>query len=261
LRPNEAFISSISDEQHPLGHPDDRKMTDGISKNLESISNQRYERKFYLPALPRSTFEVILKHHPMRFCEVYPQRYVNNIYLDTIDMGNFSDNVVGVSKRLKVRLRWYGALMGVAEKPKLELKIKNNLLGTKMSFQLRGFGVDRELSKSKINNIFDGSGIPQQMFLYLKSLDLVLMNRYTRKYYQSYDGRYRITVDSMMDYYRLSQLSNTFSHKASNKNVTIVELKYDKDNDEQVNIVTSHLPFRVSKISKYVEGVKRLGIC
>jgi len=47
----------------------------------------------------------------------------------------------------------------------------------------------------------------------------------------------------------------------SESKASAVELKYDKDNDEQVNIVTSHLPFRVSKVSKYVEGVKRLGIC
>jgi len=87
------------------------------------------------------------------------------------------------------------------------------------------------------------------------------MNHYIRKYYQSFDGKYRITVDSMMDYFRLSQLSNTFSHKQTNKNVKIVELKYDKDYDEQAKNVTCHFPFRVSKISKYVEGVQKLGIC
>lgn len=236
-------------------------MTEKISKNLWSISNPRYERKFYLPTLLGSSFEIILRHHPIHFREVYPKRFVNNIYLDTNDLRNYSDNVVGISKRMKVRLRWYGTLFTTVEKPKLELKIKNNLLGTKPSFQLRKFNVDTELSKLLLNDIFEDSDIRRDLFLYLKSLDLVLMNRYERKYFQSVDGKFRVTVDSKMEYYKLNQLKNGFTNKVEDKNKTIVELKYGKDNDEEANNVTSRFPFRVNKISKYVEGVKNLGIC
>ena len=236
-------------------------MTNELLKNHQIISNQRFERKFYLPALPDCVFDEMFKRHPMRFREVYPQRSVNNIYLDTFDLGNYIDNVAGVSNRIKVRIRWYGASWGVNDNPRLELKIKNNMLGAKISFQLRDICVDEKLSKLKINNLFEASDVPAHMLLYLKSLDLILMNHYIRKYYQSFDGKYRITVDSMMTYYRLSQLSNTFFHKQTNKNVKIIELKYDKDYDEQAKNVTCHFPFRVSKISKYVEGVQKLGIC
>lgn len=236
-------------------------MTMEILKNIQSISNQRFERKFYLPTLPESALDEMLKHHPMRFRYVYPQRFVNNIYLDTFDLGNYIDNIAGVSKRIKVRIRWYGNSWGVNENPKLELKIKNNMLGAKISFPLKDFCIDESLSKLKINNLFKASDVPAHMLLYLKSLDLILMNRYTRKYYQSFDGRYRITIDSLMTYYRLSQLKNTFSQKQTNKNAKIVELKYNKDHDDQAKNVTCHFPFRVSKNSKYVEGINKLGIC
>ena len=69
------------------------KMNRKMSQNTESISNERFERKFYLPTLPFGAFEVMLKHHPMRFREVYPQRYVNNIYLDTFDFENLDYSI------------------------------------------------------------------------------------------------------------------------------------------------------------------------
>ena len=175
-------------------------MTNKLLKRFQSVSNQRFERKFYLPALPDCAFDEMFKRHPMRFREVYPQRSVNNIYLDTFDLGNYNDNVAGVSNRIKVRIRWYGAGWGVNDNPRLELKIKNNMLGAKISFQLRDICVDEKLSKLKINNLFEASDVPEHMLLYLKSLDLILMNHYIRKYYQSFDGKYRITVDSMMTY-------------------------------------------------------------
>jgi len=232
-----------------------------MSQNTESISNERFERKFYLPTLPFGAFEVMLKHHPMRFREVYPQRYVNNIYLDTFDFENYSDNVVGVSKRMKVRIRWYGVSKGAVLNPRLELKIKKNMLGTKKIFQLNELSIDEELSKPSITKLFESSNISHDVLLYLKSLDVVLMNGYTRKYFCSSNGKYRITVDLGVDYYRLYQLRNSFLHKATTKYGVIVELKYDKDYDGHAKYITCHFPFRVSKISKYVEGVKKLGIC
>ena len=87
------------------------------------------------------------------------------------------------------------------------------------------------------------------------------MNHYARKYYCSFDDKYRITIDSRVDYYRLHQLRNSFSHKAVSGNRIIVELKYDKDYDENANYITYRFPFRINKISKYVEGVKKLGVC
>ena len=223
-------------------------------------NKQRYERKFYLQALLRNEFELIIKNHPFRFHEVYPQRFVNNIYLDTVNMDNYFDSIHGVSRRLKVRIRWYGDLMGSIDKPKLEIKKKDNSLGVKSSFHLSKLTINNKLSKSTISNIFETSKTPSNMIPYLKSLNLVLMNRYSRKYYRSADGKYRITVDSNLSYYKLLQLKNTFLHKIFEKNATIIELKYDKDYDEKAKNVTSYFPFRLSKSSKYIEGVDRLKI-
>ena len=86
------------------------------------------------------------------------------------------------------------------------------------------------------------------------------MNRYSRKYYRSGDGKYRITIDSNLGYYKLLQLNNNFSHKIIDKNARIIELKYDKDSDDRAKNVTNYFPFRISKSSKYIEGVDRLKI-
>lgn len=41
----------------------------------------------------------------------------------------YQDNLIGISDRMKVRIRWYGALLGLIEEPVLELKIKRGFLG------------------------------------------------------------------------------------------------------------------------------------
>jgi hypothetical protein len=49
-------------------------------------------------------------------------------------MSSYWDNVSGLSKRVKVRIRWYGDLYGHIQSPILEFKIRNNTLGSKVSF-------------------------------------------------------------------------------------------------------------------------------
>jgi len=95
------------------------------------IRESRYERKFLVDQLDAHQVRAMVKLHPSMFYEPYPPRYVNNLYLDTEGMENYLDNVSGVGERRKVRIRWYGDLFRDIEKPMLEFKIKNGLVGTK----------------------------------------------------------------------------------------------------------------------------------
>ena len=42
------------------------------------------------------------------FIKQFKQRSVNNIYYDTYGYDAYSDNLDGISKRVKLRYRWYG---------------------------------------------------------------------------------------------------------------------------------------------------------
>ena len=84
----------------------------------------RYERKFFISGLKKEDIEFMVKLHPAIFREIYHERTVNNLYFDSYEMKSYLDNVSGNSQRAKVRIRWYGDLFGIIEKPVLEVKIK-----------------------------------------------------------------------------------------------------------------------------------------
>ena len=97
------------------------------AKNSELF---RYERKFKISEIDRNYVETLVKYHPAMFSEIFHERIVNNIYFDTLNMDYYYDNKSGSSKRMKVRIRWYGNQFGLIEKPVLELKIKDGLIET-----------------------------------------------------------------------------------------------------------------------------------
>jgi hypothetical protein len=40
------------------------------------------------------------------------------------------------------------------------------------------------------------------------------------------------------------------------RQTSILELKYDHEQDEEAGFITNHLPFRMTKSSKYVMGIE-----
>lgn len=226
-------------------------------KNLEP-NNFRYERKFFISELSKYEIETIVKMHPSMFGEIYYERNINNIYFDSFDMANFFDNVDGQSQRVKFRIRWYGKLLGLIDKPVLEVKIKQGQLGSKLHYPLESFCLDENLTNGKLKEIINTSQIPHDIKYILQSLNYTLLNRYSRKYFQSKDKKYRVTIDSDMKYVHLSHLYNSYLNELVDYLHNILELKYDKDDDEEARIITRNFPFRMTKSSKYVTGIERL---
>jgi hypothetical protein len=203
-------------------------------------------------------FEVehIVKMHPAIFSEVFPKRYVNNIYFDTSNYNNLFDNIDGTVNRMKTRIRWYGDLFGFIEKPVLEIKVKKEFLGKKISIPLKPFKLNKH---TKISEIVDPAlDLNDSLMIELKSLVPTLLNRYARKYYQSSDKKYRITIDNEQSFYSINKVNNSFLDHYVDDVSVILELKYNKEFDQGANYITSNFPFRITKSSKYVSGVKKV---
>ncbi|CAN5326472.1 hypothetical protein BH10BAC1_BH10BAC1_17560 [soil metagenome] len=155
----------------------------------------RYERKFLITDYSHSDVEQIIKFHPSCFSEIFHERVVNNIYFDTLGMGNYYDNLEGEKDRVKVRIRWYGDLFGHIEYPVLEYKIKKGLLGNKLSYNLKSFVLDEKFSQKQILNSINSEIIPANVKNEVASLKPALLNSYTRKYFLVADKKFRVTVD------------------------------------------------------------------
>lgn len=221
------------------------------------LEGQRFERKF-ITDYSENQAEVLIKQIPGFFSEIYNQRFINNIYFDTPDLKFFSENVLGKDSRQKFRIRWYGDLFGEIIRPVLEVKIKSGLAGSKKSYILKPFIFQKNDKLESIKNSLAISELPYEIAEEMKSLWPQLTNRYKRKYFRSYNKIFRITLDSNIQYFNINKHHNSFINQIKDDSNRIIELKYDVENDNDAGFITNGFPFRLSKNSKYVNGIEQV---
>jgi hypothetical protein len=216
----------------------------------------RYERKYLVDQLDVAQVQMLIALHPRLFRAPYPPRFVDNIYLDTAGLDNYYDNLDGASERGKVRVRWYGELLGGIARPVLEFKVKRGLVGRKEAYPLAPFALDGSFSGRTMQEVFRRSELPPEVRLHLMRLEAVLLNRYRRCYYATADGRYRVTVDAGLTFHNLRRLRNSFLHRYEDHTHIVVELKYSRPEERHADRVAGYLPFPVTRSSKYAWGIE-----
>jgi SPX domain protein involved in polyphosphate accumulation len=205
----------------------------------------RYERKYRVESFSPEVVRQVVRNHPASFRKIFPDRQINNIYFDTANLVAYNENVDGVAERRKFRVRWYGEDVFNIKKPKLEIKIKNNLLGAKETYPAIDFKLDdlKPLAQSIIEHSkLKLSFIP------------TLINSYQRSYYGTANGDFRITIDSDLRYFSMIN-SRGFVRYNIKDDATVLELKYEEDKEELAEDIFQYIPFRYSKSSKYVTGM------
>jgi len=226
------------------------------STSYTVLKTQRYERKFPVSNTTHFQLGSLIQNHPKLFSEIYHERWINNIYFDTPSFDFFQDNQSGKSDRKKVRIRWYGKLLGLIENPILEVKIKNGLAGSKKSYVLPPFSINGEGNLKPIRNLFEKADLPDEINLLVNSLKPTLINRYRRKYFLDYSKNFRLTLDHQMSYFDVQssivKLNGEIKHRGRN----VLELKYELRHDQLAPYYTSYFPFRMNKHSKYVNGIE-----
>ncbi|MFT4801982.1 MAG: SPX domain protein involved in polyphosphate accumulation [Flavobacteriaceae bacterium] len=226
---------------------------------INAKNNYRYERKFTVPtSFSVDTIVQFIKRNKSLFREVFYQRKVNNIYFDTAGYNDYLDNVLGVSDRKKIRIRWYGDTFGEIVKPVLEIKIKKGIVGDKWSYKLKPFKLDNNFTNKDIQEVFKSSDLPLPILESVKMVTPTLLNSYNRKYYLSADNKYRVTVDFDLLYHKIDTRFNNFNLKPVSDENKIIELKYGLNDDTNANAISTQFPFRLNKNSKYVNGVNTI---
>lgn len=227
-----------------------------IAERSVAENKGRYERKFVVTGLKYQQILSIIKHHPAFFREIFRQRQINNIYLDTPDLKSFFDNVYGNTHRTKIRIRWYGETFGPVNKPVLEMKIKSGLAGRKRSYALNPFMLDTSFDRDSLHAALAHPRLPAWVTEKLSAYVPALLNTYKRQYFLSANRKMRLTVDEHMTYYAIGAWNNTFVKKYVEREAVIVEMKYDLESAYLASDITQHFPMRMTKSSKYVNGVE-----
>jgi len=76
-----------------------------------------------------------MRQHSEGFRSQHRSRQVNSLYFDTPSLASYRANLLGDTRRHKLRLRWYGAERDQVD-AQLELKRKRNMLGDKQLWPL-----------------------------------------------------------------------------------------------------------------------------
>lgn len=218
----------------------------------------RHERKFLISDYSGKEVEQVIKYNPACFTEIYHPRTINNIYFDSLGFNSYYGNVDGERDRVKARIRWYGKLFGQVDKPILEFKIKRGLLGKKDFYPLSHFVLDKSFSKQHFVMLLNSESVPTDIKNDMLAMQPTLLNSYVRKYFISADKKFRLTIDTNLQFYRISNNQNVFIHSVVDHKSVVLELKYDSQYENEAKEIGSALPFKLTKNSKYLQGIERV---
>ncbi len=249
----------------------------------------RYERKYRVESIDLASLWQTVKSHPISFRTLFPDRQVNNLYLDTPDMHFFRENLAGVAVRRKYRIRWYGEDISKASNPVMEVKLKDGELGEKLFKKMDDFKIE---SVSSLGTTIDATiasmrkeAVPQlpvsedeawrttnqggtiehdlvqQSRILHPQVKLrpALLNTYLRSYLISSDGRYRLTIDRSMHFHGFNARLQPH-RRAVQDDALVMEIKYEAEDDHDFSsTISQRFPFRLGKNSKYVNGLLLVG--
>jgi len=218
----------------------------------------RFEVKIPVPLNQLEEMLIWLRTHPLMFRNRYKDRYINSLYLDNPSMSIYEENLSGVSRRRKVRIRWYKALNNT-KKACLEFKHRLSGKGYKLAFP-----IDFDIS----NSIMHWREHIQGSYSKLKELDKqswgnelspILICRYHRQYFESACGLIRATIDSKIHVYdQRNQHKPNIEKGVSLGEYVLLELKASHGYEKELSALIATCPLRPSRHSKYVLGVRTL---
>lgn len=234
------------------------KVADSPLLVTQPNSNLRFERKFVFTDTRHEDIVNRVHKNSFGFIEVFHRRKINNVYFDDSNYNFYKQNVEGVAHRKKLRLRWYGIDTTLIENPTIEIKKKIGEVGDKESYKLRDkkFNLNEHKVRDLQNFMIEHSEDYPALNYFLKGLQPTLLNTYERRYFLSFCKRFRITVDFNQYFYN----PNYGSFKTSELPLpeTVVELKYALEDDADAREVSQQIGTRLSKNSKYVNGLNLL---
>lgn len=206
---------------------------------------KRIEKKFIINSMYDDNI-INLIQNKIGFKEIFEERQINNVYFDDFNLSRFYANIDGNFLKEKWRLRWYGKTFGENKIVTLEQKSRIGNIQfkkTEMTSELNVFN-------NMMTDVFYDK-LPNR----LKNLYIINFNKYKRRYFANKDKSIRITVDKNVSY------SNIFKEKIFKINKIyedkriILEIKSVVNNEDILQSICQKLPLRVSRNSKYVNGI------
>lgn len=212
----------------------------------------RYEVKMALDEEQLADARTRLATAPLALRRQYPARPLNSVYFDTDHLDTYWANLAGASEREKVRLRWYGDRLP-AGPVRFEVKRKAGVYGWKLTQEVPGLDLRRPWSEV-VHRL--ERALRPDLAIWLRTHPRpILFNRYQREYYASFDGRIRVTLDSDNAVYDQAGPRPNLTRRTPGGGTAVLEGKAAWRDRDLLELVLQHFPYRVSRNSKYLNGV------
>lgn len=210
---------------------------------------QRYERKYvFNNNLTSTEFINILGGN---FREIHYPRIVNSLYYDNPEYRNFFENIEGLQDRYKVRIRWYADEI---KKSKLEIKVKEGIFGKKIICDINNVDITSDFLDI-ISNPENYPSLDIQYLPYVINLIPTSYNNYLRRYFESFDGKIRVTMDTDLKFKKLYNFSLPGGTELVPLDFSVFEVKYKSVDEELVSNIMRNSPLILRKFSKYTAGI------
>ena len=205
------------------------------------MNDQRIEKKFVLGKHEDDSLKKILLING--FTQIFSSREIDSIYLDTENYDFAKDNINGVSKRKKLRFRWYNNDLNnvyFEEKKKQNFLVEKNV--NKISTSLKKINLVQNL-KDYFYNLNKNYNNFNYRF--------VLKTNYLRSYWISDDKKIRATIDTDINTCPVENMT-----KIIDLPETILEFKFAPNSEIFFREFLSQkgLNIRSKKYSKYLQS-------
>tara|TARA_B100000470_G_scaffold202725_1_gene175745 strand:- start:122 stop:811 length:690 start_codon:yes stop_codon:yes gene_type:complete len=194
------------------------------------------------------------------FIKKYKKRIVNSIYLDNEFMQNYSDNLSGISKRSKIRLRYYNEDLEIKtnlnNKFNLEVKVKNNQVVNKKIYSLNlPSNILKKIDNRLIIFLLKKVPILIKPFILEQTLSTIGIT-YNREYFESKIFNLRCTIDTNLKFWKPHNVNLLNNKKIFSYNTEygVLEMKFPHNDkrisNEKFNDLINYItPSRHSKYS------------
>ena len=223
--------------------------------------NIRQEKKYTFSSNDISKVRSKILDSKLLITRAFDNRFVNSIYLDSVDFDNYNENLAGLSSRSKARIRWYskkqfGQISEDAELT-LEVKLRSNILGNKLS---HSFKLPKDFINFGANDLIEylRNIIPVGFLPHIDHCNAcTLAVSYEREYFEDFSNKIRSTIDSNIVYacpeINILDVGNMPIYISE---YNVLELKYPQDmGDVLVSLNLDDIGITPGRHSKYSVGL------
>ena len=222
------------------------------------LTPKRIELKDLLRLRDLQNVEAALLTSPLGFHSPFPARQINSLYFDSYDFRAVEQSLSGSSLRKKHRLRWYGETEN-ARHPTLESKCKQGHLSwkilrkTQISIDLKAVtwetAYQNDASETRITNL--------SKILPMSNTRATSLVSYSRRYFESADGRLRVTLDQDLTFRDQTVYSRpNLMHTRNHPEKLVLEIKLAEQDSDLLRVLADNLPFVPRRFSKYCESLQ-----